>query len=97
MILAFPFFCCMPCPIDIDSPGIAALYNEYMMYGNDNVPLFLYVVRGFGKTLCGSCEICTRKCPRRYKGTSKNSKLCVTPFGKMLALCKLRFCLSRKS
>ena len=59
--------CCMPCPADIDSPGIAALYNDYLMYGNDNVPRFLYGVRGFGKTLCGSCEICTRNCPRRYK------------------------------
>ena len=59
--------CCMPCPIDIDSPGIAALYNDYLMYGNDNVPRFLYGVRGFGKTPCEGCEICTKHCPRRYK------------------------------
>jgi predicted aldo/keto reductase-like oxidoreductase len=59
--------CCMPCPIDMDSPGIAALYNDYLMYGNNNIPRFLYDARGFGKTLCESCEICTKQCPRRYK------------------------------
>jgi hypothetical protein len=59
--------CCMPCPIGIDSPGIAALYNDYLMYGDDNVPRFLYGARGFGKTPCGGCEICTKHCPRRYK------------------------------
>ena len=59
--------CCMPCPIDIDSPGIAALYNDYLMYGNDNVPRFLYGARCFGKILCEGCEICTTHCPRRYK------------------------------
>jgi predicted aldo/keto reductase-like oxidoreductase len=57
----------MPCPIDIDSPGIAALYNDYLMYGNDNVPRFLYGARGFGKILCEGCEICTTHCPGRYK------------------------------
>ena len=59
--------CCMPCPADIDSPGIAALYNDYLMYGDDAVPGFLYCVRGFGKILCKGCEICTKHCPRRYK------------------------------
>jgi len=59
--------CCMPCPIDIDSPGIAALYNDYLMYGNGDVPRFLYGARGFGKILCKGCEICTNHCPRRYK------------------------------
>ena len=59
--------CCMPCPINIDSPGIAALYNDYLMYGDENVSRFLYAVRGFGKTLCEGCEICTKQCPRRYK------------------------------
>jgi predicted aldo/keto reductase-like oxidoreductase len=59
--------CCMPCPAGIDSPGIAALYNDYLMYGNDKVPRFLYGLRGFGKTLCNGCEICTKHCPRRYK------------------------------
>ena len=59
--------CCMPCPIGIDSPGIAALYNDYLMYGSENAPRFLYGVRGFGKFLCKECEICTKNCPRRYK------------------------------
>jgi len=59
--------CCMPCPKDIDSPGIAALYNDYLMYGGVNVPRFLYGARGFGKILCAGCEICTTHCPRRYK------------------------------
>jgi predicted aldo/keto reductase-like oxidoreductase len=59
--------CCMPCPIGIDSPGIAALYNDYLMYGNDNVPRFLYGARGYGKIMCEGCEICTKHCPKRYK------------------------------
>ena len=59
--------CCMPCPLGMDSPGIAALYNDYLMYGDDNVPRFLYDARGFGKIRCGICEICTKRCPRRYK------------------------------
>ena len=59
--------CCMPCPLGIDSPGIAALYNDYLMYGDDSVPRFLYGARGFGKIRCGICEICTKRCPRRYK------------------------------
>ena len=59
--------CCMPCLINIDSPGIAALYNDYLMFGNDNIPRFLYEVRGFGEILCEGCEICTKHCPRHYK------------------------------
>jgi len=59
--------CCMPCQIDMDSPGIAALYNDYLMYDNDNVPRFLYGVRGFGEILCRDCGLCSRQCPRRYK------------------------------
>ena len=59
--------CCMPCPIGIDSPGITALYNDYLMYDNDNVPRFLYYTRGFGKTLCEGCGICSKHCPRNYK------------------------------
>jgi len=37
------------------------------MYGNGDVPRFLYSARGFGKILCKGCEICTKHCPRRYK------------------------------
>ena len=59
--------CCMPCPIDIDSPGIAALYNDCLMYGSAGVPRFLYGARGFGKISCKACEICTKHCPKRYK------------------------------
>lgn len=59
--------CCMPCPIDMDSPGIAALYNDYLMYDNAGVPRFLYGARGFGETLCTNCGFCSQHCPRRYK------------------------------
>ncbi|MCL2110779.1 MAG: hypothetical protein FWH32_00710 [Clostridiales bacterium] len=59
--------CCMPCPIDMDSPGIAALYNDYLMYGNADVPRFLYGIRGFDKIECKACGVCSKHCPRKYK------------------------------
>ena len=59
--------CCMPCPIDMDSPGITALYNDYLMYNDDDVPRFLYGIRGFGTISCKGCGICSKHCPRRYK------------------------------
>ena len=58
--------CCMPCPIDMDSPGIAALYNDYLMYDNANVPSFLYNLRGFKDIACKGCGMCSRHCPREY-------------------------------
>jgi predicted aldo/keto reductase-like oxidoreductase len=59
--------CCMPCPFDIDSPGIGALYNDYLMYGDKRVPAFLYGVRGFGEIRCRDCGLCNKHCPRHYK------------------------------
>ena len=59
--------CCMPCPIDIDSPGIGALYNDYLMYEDVEVTKFLYHVRKFDDLKCKKCGICSKHCPRHYK------------------------------
>jgi predicted aldo/keto reductase-like oxidoreductase len=59
--------CCMPCPIDMDSPGIAALFNDYLMYEEETIPKFLYKVRKFDEQKCKNCGLCSKHCPRRYK------------------------------
>jgi predicted aldo/keto reductase-like oxidoreductase len=59
--------CCMPCPHGIDAPGVGALYNDYLMYGDACVPAFLYGVRGFGDVLCTGCGQCDAQCPRQYR------------------------------
>jgi predicted aldo/keto reductase-like oxidoreductase len=58
--------CCMPCPINIDSPRIAALYNDYLMYIDEQVPRLLFSVEGLSEPACRKCEVCSKHCPREY-------------------------------
>jgi predicted aldo/keto reductase-like oxidoreductase len=58
--------CCMPCPFGIDAPGIGALYNDVLMYGDEKIPKFLFEIRGFADPKCEECGICNKHCPRDY-------------------------------
>jgi predicted aldo/keto reductase-like oxidoreductase len=61
--------CCMPCPIDIDAPRIAALYNDCLVYGDERIPKFLYGAEELAEPACPACGTCAVHCPREYDMT----------------------------
>jgi predicted aldo/keto reductase-like oxidoreductase len=58
--------CCMPCPQGIDAPRIAELYNDYLMFGNCEIPAFRYRQERHHAERCTGCRKCVKKCPRAY-------------------------------
>ena len=58
--------CCMPCPIGVDAPRVAALYNDYLVYGDDRIPKFRYGTEGLAEPACLVCGACSKHCPREY-------------------------------
>lgn len=58
--------CCMPCPLGIDAPRIVELYNDALVYGNRQLPQFLYHLEGHQRILCQGCGVCEQACPRHY-------------------------------
>jgi predicted aldo/keto reductase-like oxidoreductase len=59
--------CCMPCPLGIDAPRIAELHNDYLMYGNADIPALLYRLEQHDAGRCTSCYRCTKACPREFR------------------------------
>ena len=59
--------CCMPCPQGIDAPRIAELHNEYLMFGNKDIPALLYRLEQHEGDRCTRCLRCTRACPREFR------------------------------
>jgi len=57
---------CMPCPLGIDAPRIAELYNEHFMYGNVEIPALQYKLERHNAKLCAGCMKCARACPRLF-------------------------------
>jgi len=57
---------CMPCPLGINTPRIAELYNEYLMYGNKVVPALQYKLEQHNARLCSKCLKCAKTCPRLF-------------------------------
>lgn len=58
--------CCMPCPKGIDVPRKLELLNEALMYGDTNIPEYIYSLEGHGGTDCVGCGACQNACPRHY-------------------------------
>ena len=58
--------CCMPCPLGINAPRIAELYNDYLMFGNKDIPALLYKLEQDDGDRCTQCFKCTRACPREF-------------------------------
>lgn len=57
---------CMPCPLGVNAPRIAELYNEYLMFGNLEIPAAQYRLEALGEKHCIQCGKCRRKCPREF-------------------------------
>jgi len=64
---------CMPCPSDVEIPGIFELFNKYHLFGNLKEVLMTYTVRLSGvmtgktgyATQCVQCGECLEKCPQQ--------------------------------
>jgi predicted aldo/keto reductase-like oxidoreductase len=56
---------CMPCPRGIDAPRIFELYNDAVMYGETEIPRFLFKVEGHCLDDCDACCACARACGRQ--------------------------------
>lgn len=62
---------CIPCPSDVDIPGIFKLYNNYQLMKPHWVDKGMYlntvVPSGSGADQCVSCGICMGRCPQSLK------------------------------
>ncbi len=57
---------CQPCPFDVKIPQVLALYNGYMIYGNDDIKKSYQelVKDGKGADKCTECGQCEEQCPQ---------------------------------
>ncbi|MEW6185734.1 MAG: aldo/keto reductase [Thermodesulfobacteriota bacterium] len=58
---------CMPCPNNVNIPGILGLYNDAFKYGDVKRAQFLYTIRvqeGETADQCQDCKECEEKCPQ---------------------------------
>jgi predicted aldo/keto reductase-like oxidoreductase len=55
---------CMPCSRGIDVPRIFELYNEALMYGDNEIPKSLYRDEGHRIQDCNECGLCEKACGR---------------------------------
>lgn len=58
---------CLPCPNDVNIPGIFGIYNDAIMYGDANRSKFLYQIRiqeGERAEECLECGECEELCPQ---------------------------------
>jgi len=55
---------CMPCPQDIDVPRIFELYNDAIIYSDNNIPRSLYRDEGHCIQDCNECGSCVKACGR---------------------------------
>jgi predicted aldo/keto reductase-like oxidoreductase len=59
---------CMPCPVEIDIPGLIALRNEATMFESEEKVSFS--IRNFVRPLpsaCVACRQCEEKCPQHLR------------------------------
>ncbi len=61
---------CMPCPRDVDIPGIFSTWNGAFKYSDDVSGNRHYIEKikagGHGADKCVSCHLCMRKCPQGF-------------------------------
>ncbi len=56
---------CMPCPQGIDVPRIFELYNDAVIYSDNEIPRSLYRDEGHCLRDCNECGSCVKACGRR--------------------------------
>ena len=56
---------CMPCPQDIDVPRIFELYNDALIYGDNEIARSLYRDEAHRIQDCNECGSCVKACGRR--------------------------------
>lgn len=61
---------CMPCPRDVDIPGVFSTWNDAFKYSDDVSGNRHYIEKikagGHGADKCVSCCLCMRKCPQGF-------------------------------
>ncbi|MBU4318442.1 MAG: aldo/keto reductase [Proteobacteria bacterium] len=59
---------CMPCPNDVDIPGILSIYNNGYMYDEHRMARFYYrqLPRESQADKCVQCDECGEKCPQDF-------------------------------
>jgi len=58
---------CLPCPNNVNIPGVLGLYNDSAKYGDVKRAQFLYTIRiqeGEKASQCLECKECEEKCPQ---------------------------------
>ena len=55
---------CMPCPQGIDVPRIFELYNDAIMYGDDETARSIYRIERHRIDDCNECGACANACGR---------------------------------
>jgi hypothetical protein len=58
---------CLPCPNNVNIPGVLGLYNDTAKYGDVKRAQFLYTIRiqeGEKASQCLECKECEEKCPQ---------------------------------
>ncbi len=58
---------CLPCPSGVDIPGVFEVYNNAMMYGDEQAARmgYLWIDEGARANMCTECEECLEKCPQQ--------------------------------
>jgi predicted aldo/keto reductase-like oxidoreductase len=59
--------CCKPCPQGIDFVRVFEIYNDAVMYGDEETARLLYKTEGHRPEDCTECGLCMKTCPKKFK------------------------------
>lgn len=69
---------CLPCSVDINIPGFFKIFNDYLMYENQNSSIWQYnnlLSKSSDYKDCIDCGICMEKCPQKIEIPKELAKM----------------------
>ena len=59
---------CMPCPVQVDIPGVIGYYNDWHLFGGNQKVMddfFMWIPAKSRPSVCESCKACEGHCPQQ--------------------------------